>query len=168
VDVSASDVREVRFGTTRVRAGYDIKEVDEFLDRVEKAIAAYAENDQRVRDEADALRSQVQQIQGRLELAQAELAEARTQAAASSTPPSQVTPIEGEAGARESSIIEDTDSSSMVVMAADDESTAENPVVVSDVNPALAELGRVRDDVRAMLEQQLALVDAVQVPQRSG
>ncbi len=82
MDVSASDVREVRFGTTRIKAGYDISEVDQFLDRVEKAIAAYTENYQRAQDEADALRSQVQQVQRRLESAQVELDEARAQAPA--------------------------------------------------------------------------------------
>lgn len=140
MDVSASDIREVRFGTTRVKAGYDISEVDQFLDRVEKAIAAYAESYQRAQDEADALRSQVQQVQNRLESTQSELDEVRNQA--SSTPHPQ---------------------------APDIESTAENPVVVvesaeNDTEEALVDLRRIRDEVRDMLERQLDLVATVRLP----
>jgi len=136
VDLSANDVREVRFGTTRVRAGYDISEVDEFLDRVEKALAAYADNYRRVQDEAEALRSQVQQIQGRLEAIQAEQAEldeARTPA----------------------TDVESTAENPVVVL----ESTG-----VDGTEP-LDDLRRIRNDVREMLQRQLELVDSVHVPQ---
>lgn len=147
MDLSASDVRAVRFGTTRMRAGYNMAEVDAFLDTVEQAIARYSSESVRLTDEADALRSQVQQLQGRLEAMQAELSQAREKAPA------------------------------------DQESTAENPIVVvtkgaaavatteiietgdTDARESLAHLLRVREDVRSMLERQLELVDEVEIPE---
>lgn len=147
MDLSASDVRAVRFGTTRLRTGYNMAEVDAFLDTVEQAIAGYSSESVRLADEADALRSQVQQLHGRLEAMQAELSQAREQAPA------------------------------------DEESTAENPIVVvtesaptvasteiietsdADTQESLARLLSVREDVRAMLERQLELVDGVEIPQ---
>lgn len=146
MDLSASDVRAVRFGTTRLRTGYNMAEVDAFLDTVEQAIAGYSSESVRLADEADALRSQVQQLHGRLEAMQAELSQAREQAPA------------------------------------DEESTAENPIVVvtenaptvasteiietgdADTQESLARLLSVREDVRAMLERQLELVDGVEIP----
>ena len=147
MDLSASDVRAVRFGTTRLLTGYNMAEVDAFLDTVEQAIAGYSSESVRLADEADALRSQVQQLHGRLEAMQAELSQAREQAPA------------------------------------DEESTAENPIVVvpenaptvasteiietgdADTQESLARLLSVREDVRAMLERQLELVDGVEIPQ---
>ena len=147
MELSASDVRAVRFGTTRLRTGYNMAEVDAFLDTVEQAIAGYSSESVRLADEADALRSQVQQLHGRLEAMQAELSQAREQAPA------------------------------------DEESTAENPIVVvtesaptgasteiietgdADTQESLARLLSVREDVRAMLERQLELVDGVEIPQ---
>ena len=146
MDLSASDVRAVRFGTTRLRTGYNMAEVDAFLDTVEQAIAGYSSESVRLADEADALRSQVRQLHGRLEAMQAELSQAREQAPA------------------------------------DEESTAENPIVVvtesaptgasteiietgdADIQESLARLLSVREDVRAMLERQLELVDGVEIP----
>lgn len=146
MDLSASDVRAVRFGTTRLRTGYNMAEVDAFLDTVEQAIAGYSSESVRLADEADALRSQVQQLHGRLEAMQAELSQAREQAPA------------------------------------DEESTAENPIVVvtesaptgasteiietgdADTQESLARLLSIREDVRAMLERQLELVDGVEIP----
>lgn len=162
MDVSASDVREVRFGTTRIKAGYDISEVDQFLDRVEKAIAAYTENYQRAQDEADALRSQVQQVQRRLESAQVELDEARAQAPAAVVN-----------GTRDTIVVETTGTAPPPSEAADIESTTENPVVVvasidTESGEVLADLTRIRDDVRAMLERQLELVDSVQLPDQAS
>jgi len=138
VDLSANDVREVRFGTTRIRAGYDISEVDEFLDRVEKSIAEYTDNYRRVQDEAEALRSQVQQIQGRLEAIQAEQAERDELEEARSQP---MDP-------------DSTAENPVVVLAPTGAESTE----------ALDGLRRIRDDVRHMLQRQLELVDSVQVP----
>lgn len=147
MDLTASDVRDVRFGTTRLRAGYNMAEVDAFLDQVEKTIATYAESYQRAKDDADALRSQVQQVQNRLEALQAERQ-----------------PAEAPTLDRPEDKSED-----VVAESADLESTAENPIVATspagtEDSSALAELRRVRDEVRAVLREQLELVDSLDVP----
>lgn len=153
MDLSAKDVREVRFGTTRVRAGYDMGEVDEFLDRVEKAIAEYGASQQRSQDEADALRSQLLQVQRRLESVQGELEEVKA------NPPAEDLGSTGD---------------TVVVETSDVETTAETPVVtgaevavdgVLSASVQVDELRRIRDDVRNMLEGQLALVDEVSLPE---
>lgn len=146
--LSAQDVRDARFGTTRIRAGYNMAEVDAFLDQVEATIAHTSSEGQRLGDEVEALRSQVQQLQGRLAAAQRELQEAQ--------PTSVAAPDEGHA-----TVITPTDDGASVatVQNLDGASTTEN-VVVGDVPPVGREsLVAIRDRVREMLTQQLALVD---------
>ncbi|HEV8025112.1 MAG TPA: DivIVA domain-containing protein [Candidatus Nanopelagicales bacterium] len=149
MDVTASDVRQVRFGTTRLKAGYDISEVDEFLDRVEKSITAYSINCQQAQDEAEALRSQIQQVQSRLESLQGELEQARALSDAVGASPERDT---------------------IVVDVPDVETTAENPILVPASggaelsNETVEQFRRIRDEVRTMLERQLDLVDSVKLP----
>lgn len=139
--LSAQDVRDARFGTTRIRAGYNMAEVDAFLDQVEDTIAHTSSEGQRLGDEVEALRSQVQQLQGRLAAAQHELQEAQSTPVAA--------PDEGHA-----TVITPTD---------DGASTTEN-VVVGDVPPVGREsLVAIRDRVREMLTRQLALVDDLDI-----
>lgn len=139
--LSAQDVRDARFGTTRIRAGYNMAEVDAFLDQVEDTIAHTSSEGQRLGDEVEALRSQVQQLQGRLAAAQRELQEAQSTPVAA--------PDEGHA-----TVITPTD---------DGASTTEN-VVVGDVPPVGREsLLAIRDRVREMLTRQLALVDDLDI-----
>lgn len=158
MDLTANEVREVRFGTTRMRAGYDMSEVDAFLDRVERAIGSYSDGYQRCQDEAEALRSQVKQMQIRVEALVAELEEAR-----SSLPPD---PTSGE----QTTVIVETTTQPPP----DLESTAENPVVApdevgrSESDRSLDDLRKIRDDVRSMLEKQIELVDSVNVPEASN
>jgi DivIVA domain-containing protein len=141
VTLSAQDVRDARFGTTRIRAGYNMAEVDAFLDQVEDTIAHTSSEGQRLGDEVEALRSQVQQLQGRLAAAQRELQEAQSTPVAA--------PDEGHA-----TVITPTD---------DGASTTEN-VVVGDVPPVGREsLVAIRDRVREMLTRQLALVDDLDI-----
>jgi len=141
VTLSAQDVRDARFGTTRIRAGYNMAEVDAFLDQVEDTIAHTSSEGQRLGDEIEALRSQVQQLQGRLAAAQRELQEAQSTPVAA--------PDEGHA-----TVITPTD---------DGASTTEN-VVVGDVPPVGREsLVAIRDRVREMLTRQLALVDDLDI-----
>jgi len=141
VTLSAQDVRDARFGTTRIRAGYNMAEVDAFLDQVEDTIAHTSSEGQRLGDEVEALRSQVQQLQGRLAAAQRELQEAQSTPVAA--------PDEGYA-----TVITPTD---------DGASTTEN-VVVGDVPPVGREsLVAIRDRVREMLTRQLALVDDLDI-----
>ena len=80
--LTAADVRATKFSTTRMRSGYDMDEVDAFLDIVEADVAKYADDLQRSRDGEAVLRTQCDQLQARLtateqrlEDAQAELAD---------------------------------------------------------------------------------------------
>ena len=150
--LSAQDVRDARFGTTRIRAGYNMAEVDAFLDQVEGTITLTSSEGQRLGDEVEALRSQVQQLQGRLAAAQRELQDAQSTPIAS--------PDEGHA-----TVITPTDdgASAATVQNLDGASTTEN-VVVGDVSPVNGEsLAAIRDRVREMLTQQLALVDDLDI-----
>jgi DivIVA domain-containing protein len=145
VELSPQDVRDVRFGTTRMRAGYDMAEVDAFLDTIEKAIESYSSDSRHVRDEADALRSQVHQLQTRLASVQAELDECR----ALDSP----APSDGH-----DTVITQVEAS------VDHQTTAENPVLGPDLQTQVQALRRVRDDVRAMLADQLTVVDGLDIP----
>ena len=146
MELTAQDIRDMRFGTTRMRAGYDMAEVDAFLDAIESAITFYSAQTQASVDEADALRSQVQQLQARLASTQAELDECRLLASQ---------PV---ADGHDTVITE-------IAGDADGETTAENPVVTpslgSTSEQGLSALIKVRDDVRRMLTEQLRLVDDV-------
>ena len=141
MELTPQDVREVRFGTTRMRAGYDMAEVDAFLDAIESAVGSYTSALQHSQDEVDALRSQVHQLQVRLAGVQAELDECR----ALSAP-------QGVADGHDTIVTE-------LNGAADVESTAENPIIRATGQSGLTELLRVREDVRRMLTEQLKLVD---------
>jgi len=151
VTLNAQDVRDARFGTTRIRAGYNMSEVDEFLDRIEAAIGQYADDHQRMGDEAEVLRSQVQQLQGRLAAVQQELQELQdSQGKAAPT-------------------VRDT----VITPIPDSETTAETPVVgaVTGSSPAIdvssqrgiEQLIVVRDQVRDMLQRQLSIVDDLDI-----
>ena len=145
MELTAQDIREVRFGTTRMRAGYDMKEVDAFLDVIESTISAQSEQSQHLRDEADALRSQVQQLQVRLAGVQAELDECRVLC----------TPISEDG---HTTVVTEVGSS------ADTATTAENPIIASDDQRVA--LVKVRDDVRRMLTDQLRIVDELTIESR--
>lgn len=153
MDLSAQEVRDVRFGTTRMRAGYNMAEVDAFLDTVEAAIEGHAREVQSMGDESEALRSQVQQLQLRLAAAQAELDDARN---ASISTQSAHTRADESSGEQETVITPIESPSAQDVM-----STAENPVVV--LPDGMDDLIGVRDRVRQMLQEQLALVDALPI-----
>ncbi len=93
--LNPADVRAVQFGTTRLKAGYDMDEVDAFLDIIEADIAQYADELQRSRDSEAVLRTQLEQVQARLLVAERRIADlhdetARIQAVAAE-PPTAVT-----------------------------------------------------------------------------
>ena len=48
--LTAAEVRGTKFSTTRMRAGYDMDEVDAFLDIVEADVAQYTDDLQRSRE----------------------------------------------------------------------------------------------------------------------
>jgi DivIVA domain-containing protein len=64
--VTADEVRNVTFGTARFRSGYDMAEVDEFLDRVESTLADLNRNLAEARDSQTVLRAQCDQLRSRL------------------------------------------------------------------------------------------------------
>ena len=155
--LSAQNVRDARFGTTRIRAGYNLAEVDAFLDQVEDTIAHASSEGQRLGDEVEALRSQVQQLQGRLVAGQRELQEAQSTPVAA--------PDEGHATVTPTT---DDGASAATVQNLDGASTTEN-VVVADVPPVGQEsLVAIRDRVREMLTRQLALVDDLDIDAPEG
>ena len=64
--LTAADVRAVTFTTTRIRAGYDMDEVDAFLDRVEQTIAALTFERDTARDQEAIQRTQLERLQARV------------------------------------------------------------------------------------------------------
>lgn len=64
--VTAEEVRDVTFKTTRLRAGYSMAEVDAFLDRAERTIADLSRNLADARDAQTVLRAQCDQLRTRL------------------------------------------------------------------------------------------------------
>jgi DivIVA domain-containing protein len=81
VPITAADVRATQFGTTRMRAGYDMDEVDAFLDIIEADVAQYADELQRSRDGEAVLRTQCDQLQVRITAAEQRVAELQEQLA---------------------------------------------------------------------------------------
>jgi DivIVA domain-containing protein len=79
--LTAAEVRATRFSTTRMRSGYDMDEVDAFLDIVEADVAQYADDLQRSRDGEAVLRTQCDQLQVRLGMAEQKLADAQAELA---------------------------------------------------------------------------------------
>lgn len=148
MELSPQEVRDIRFGTTRLRAGYNMSEVDAFLDTIEAALESYSSELRHTRDEADALRSQVQQLQARLASAQAELDECRALSAPRETVDGHDTIV---------TVVKDE---------VDTETTAENPVVGVVHQPEWGDLIRVRDDVRRMLTEQLKIVEDLDLEPR--
>ena len=79
--LTAAEVRNTKFSTTRMRAGYDMDEVDAFLDIVEADVAQYTDDLQRSRDGEAVLRTQCDQLQVRLGMAEQKLADAQAELA---------------------------------------------------------------------------------------
>jgi DivIVA domain-containing protein len=64
--LTADDVRAVTFATTRIRAGYDMDEVDTFLDGVEHTIAELTKALATARDHETIQRAQLERLQQRV------------------------------------------------------------------------------------------------------
>ncbi len=73
--LTPAEVRGVQFGTTRLRSGYDMDEVDAFLDIIEADVAQLTDDLQRSRDGEAVLRTQCEQLQQRVALAERRVAE---------------------------------------------------------------------------------------------
>lgn len=152
--ITASEVRATQFATTRMRAGYDMDEVDAFLDILEADVAQYADELQRSRDGEAVLRTQCDQLQGRLAGAEQRLAEAQEQlaTAAKSAPvvpvpaPEPVVPPELAA-----QLGEHPDAEAVLALA---QRTADEII-----RYAQARADAIRASVRAVLDEQQRLLD---------
>ena len=143
--LTAAEVRATTFSTTRLRAGYNMDEVDAFLDIIEADTAQVADELQRTRDGEAVLRTQSDQLQGRLTLAEERLAEAQATAVGASVPAV-------EPPADISHLIEgDTEAESVLALA---QRTADEIV-----RYAQSRSDMIRASVRSMLNDQLGLID---------
>ncbi len=141
--LTAAEVRGTKFSTTRLRAGYDMDEVDAFLDIVEADVSQYADELQRSRDGEAVLRTQCDQLQARLTSAEERLADALAEAAAlKATPaPADVSHI----------VAGDAEAESVLAIA---QRTADEIVRYAESRAEAT-----RASVRAMLNDQLSRVD---------
>ena len=143
--LTAAEVRTTTFSTTRLRAGYNMDQVDAFLDIIEADTAQCADELQRTRDGEAVLRTQCDQLQARLTLAEERLAEAQATAAAATVsalePPADVSHlVEGDAEAE-----------SVLALA---QRTADEIV-----RYAQSRSDTIQASVRSMLNDQLSLID---------
>jgi DivIVA domain-containing protein len=152
--LTAAEVRATQFSTTRLRGGYDMDEVDAFLDIIEADVAQYADELQRSRDGEAVLRTQCDQLQARLTAAEQRLAEAQEQVAAGiaarATP---ITlPVEPQVPAElQAQLGENPDAAAVLAVA---QRTADEIV-----RYAQARAEGIRASVRTMLDDQKALLD---------
>jgi len=154
--LTAAEVRATAFTTTRVRSGYDMDEVDAFLDIVEADVAQYADELQRSRDGEAVLRTQCDQIQVRLTLAeqrvvelQGELATLSADAAKTSALALPPEPVVAPEVAEQ--IAADPEASSVLAIA---QRTADEIVRYAE-----ARAEAIRASVRSVLDEQRALLD---------
>jgi DivIVA domain-containing protein len=149
--LTAADVRATQFATTRLRAGYDMDEVDAFLDIIEADVAQYADELQRSRDGEAVLRTQCDQLQARVEAAEQRLAETQELLAAAArtpvvVPAAPVVPAELEA------VLGEHPEAAEVLAAA--QRTADEIV-----RHAEARAEAIRATLRAVLDEQRAQLD---------
>jgi len=151
--ITAAEVRATQFATTRLRAGYDMDEVDAFLDIIEADVAQYADELQRSRDGEAVLRTQCDQLQGRLVGAEQRLSEAQEQLATvakgstTALPPEPVVPPELAAH-----LGEHPDAEAVLALA---QRTADEII-----RYAQARADAIRASVRATLTEQQRLLDS--------
>ncbi len=140
--LSAADVRGTTFATTRMRSGYNMDEVDAFLDIVEADVAQYADELQRLRDSEAVLRTQCDQLQSRL-IAAEERASRHVDSPVvpEVQPPADVSEI----------VAGDAEAETVIAIA---ERTADEIVRFAE-----SRADAVRTSVRTMLNEQLARVD---------
>ena len=78
--LTPADIRTVQFSTTRMKTGYDMDEVDSFLDVVEADLGHLVTQAQAARDSEAVLRAQCEQLLTRVSELERRLNEARSQA----------------------------------------------------------------------------------------
>ncbi len=151
--ITAAEVRAMQFGTTRMRAGYDMDEVDAFLDILEADVAQYADELQRSRDGEAVLRTQCDQLQARLVGAEQRMAELQEQLATATRGAVAVAATEPVIPAELiAQVSENPDAEAVLALA---QRTADEIV-----RYAQARADAIRASVRAMLDDQRRLIDA--------
>lgn len=147
--LNPADVRSVQFGTTRLKVGYDMDEVDAFLDIIEADVAQYADELHRSRDSEAVLRTQLEQVQARLLVAERRIAELHEETAriraATENPATEVT-------AELQGLLTSQPEAAAVLSAA--QQTADEIV-----RRAQARAGAVRAALRLALREQLAVLE---------
>jgi len=152
--LTAAEVRATQFSTTRMRAGYNMDEVDAFLDIIEADIAQYADELQRSRDGEAVLRTQTDQLQARLSVAEQRLAEAEQNLAAARVGGAAIAPIPPDPEIPEeltAHLDDNPDAASVLAVA----QTTAGEII----RHAEAQAQSIRASVRLMLAEQLADLD---------
>lgn len=148
--LTAADVRATTFATTRMHLGYNMDEVDEFLDIVEADIAQLTDELQRSRDGEAVLRAQCDQLQLRVTVAEKKVAEVeaelaalrvRADSSASIAPPAELMAL----------VAGNQDAEAIIAAA--------QQAAIDLVHRAVVQADAIRHAVRATLDQQRALLD---------
>jgi DivIVA domain-containing protein len=150
--LTAAEVRATQFSTTRMRAGYDMDEVDAFLDIVEADVSQYADELQRSRDGEAVLRTQCDQLQTRLTLAEQRVADNETGLAPAGAASAAVAPTAPAVPAELEAHLGDNPEAAAVLAVA--QRTADEIVRFAETRAQA-----VRASVRSMLDEQRALLD---------
>lgn len=153
--LTPAEVRGVQFATTRMRAGYDMDEVDAFLDIIEADVAQYSDEVQRVRDGEAVLRTQCDQLQTRLAAAErrvteleAELAAARQSTPAPAPAPESSVEVTAEL---EAALSGNADAAAVIAIA---QRTADEIIRAAE-----SRAEGIRASVRATLDEQRRILD---------
>ena len=153
--LTAAEVRATTFATTRFHLGYDMDEVDEFLDIVEADVAQFADELQRSRDGEAVLRAQCDQLQLRVGVAEQKLADAERELielrARVAAIPADVGPVEVPVAVAEA--VEGNEEGEAVLALA--QRTADEMI-----RHAKAQADMIKASVRATLDQQRAILDS--------
>lgn len=153
--LTPAEVRGVQFATTRMRAGYDMDEVDAFLDIIEADVAQYSDEVQRVRDGEAVLRTQCDQLQSRLASAERRVTELEAELAAArrtTPPPAPAAESSVEVTAElQAALSGDADAAAVIAIA---QRTADEII-----RAAQSRADGIRAAVRATLDEQRRLLD---------
>lgn len=145
--LTPAEIRGVQFATTRMRVGYDMDEVDAFLDIIEADIAQLTDELQRSRDGEAVLRTQCDQLQQRVAVMESRLAESESTARIDKAPAVQA-PVTDELLA---AVAEHQDAAAVLAVA---QRTADEIIRF-----AQQRADAIRASVRAMLDDQRVLLD---------
>jgi DivIVA domain-containing protein len=130
--LTPADVRSVQFSTTRMKSGYEMDEVDAFLDQVESELGALISQTQAARDSEAVLRAQCDQLVGRIGELERRLSETATNSVARGyvAPPVTIDASQGSDAARQAA--------DQIVSAARAEAASIRARLVADLRAGIA------------------------------